>query len=158
MALKVFDLQCANGHVFEGWFASREDYDSQHERGLVSCPVCSNGDVVKRLSAPRLNMGHHNQTERPAQGNDGSSAPVAVPTHKQLAELQAAVLRQMRDIVRNTENVGTRFAEEARRIHEGEATERPIRGVATRDERESLEADGIAVMPIPDVFDDERMQ
>ena len=155
MALKVFDLQCANGHVFEGWFASHEDYDSQQERGLVSCPVCANAQVLKCLSAPRLNVGRHEEKVAP---RSDESAPVAAPTPQQMAQLQAAVIRQMRELVRSTENVGVRFAEEARRIHDGEADERPIRGTATRDEREALAADGIAVMPIPDLFDDDRLQ
>jgi len=70
----------------------------------------------------------------------------------------AAMMRKMREVVRNTENVGVQFAQEARRIHEGEARQRPIRGVASHEEREALAADGIAVMPIPAVFDDERLQ
>lgn len=158
MALKVFDLQCANGHIFEGWFASHEDYDAQQARGLVSCPVCNSGQVLKRLSAPRLNMGRHEQAAPQPVAERRDESQVAVPTQQQMARLQAAVIKHMREIVRNTENVGVRFAEEARRIHEGEAAERPIRGVATKDEREALAADGIAVMPIPELFDDERLQ
>ena len=58
MALKVFDLQCEHGHIFEGWFGSHEDYDAQQARGLVSCPVCASATITKRLSAPRLNVAH----------------------------------------------------------------------------------------------------
>ncbi|WP_154389979.1 DUF1178 family protein, partial [Bordetella pertussis] len=75
-----------------------------------------------------------------------------------MARLQAAVLRQVRELVRNTENVGARFAQEARRIHEGEADERPIRGTATPQERAELADDGIDVVSLPAFLDDERMQ
>ena len=144
MALKVFDLQCEHGHIFEGWFGSHEDYDAQQARGLVSCPVCGSASITKRLSAPRLNVAHLH-------------APAASDAEK-MAALQAVVMRQVRAVLRNTENVGARFAEEARRIHEGDADERPIRGTATREEREALAEDGIDVMAVPDFLDDERLQ
>jgi len=140
--------------VFEGWFASQADYDAQQARGLVACPVCNSAEISKRLSAPRLNVGHH--TDAAASQADNTSA---TPTpQQQMAQRQAAMLRRLRELVQQTENVGVQFAQEARRIHEGEAKLRPIRGVATHAEREALAADGIAVMPIPALFDDERLQ
>ncbi|OZI32917.1 hypothetical protein CEG14_18745 [Bordetella genomosp. 1] len=148
MALKVFDLECDHGHLFEGWFGSHDDYDSQRARGLVECPVCGSHTVVKRLSAPRLNVAH---LRAPAQ-------PAPAGTPPDLARLQAEVLRQVRELVRNTENVGTRFAAEARRIHEGDADDRPIRGTATPEERAELAEDGIAVMSVPAFLDDEQLQ
>ncbi len=151
MALKVFDLQCEHGHVFEGWFGSHDDYDAQRSRGLVTCPVCDSNEIVKRLSAPHLNVAPLHQpasAQAPAQG--AGSIPMSV--------LQAQVMRQVRELIRNTENVGTRFAEEARRIHQGDADERPIRGVATPEERASLAEDGIDVMSVPAFLDDDRLQ
>ncbi len=153
MAIKVFDLECAQGHLFEGWFSSHDDYDAQQARGLLACPVCASTQVSKRLSAPHLNVGHHAE---PRQARAATSA--GQPAPGDAARLQAAALQQLRALVRGTENVGERFAQEARRIHEGEADERPIRGKATPAEREQLAADGIAVMALPDIFDDERMQ
>lgn len=148
MALKVFDLQCDHGHIFEGWFGSHEDYDAQQARGLVSCPVCGSASITKRLSAPRLNVAHlHAPATQPAP-----------PAGASEAALQAVVMRQVRALLRNTENVGARFAEEARRIHDGDADDRPIRGTATREEREALAEDGIDVMAVPDFLDDERLQ
>lgn len=144
MAIKVFDLECDQGHLFEGWFSSHDDYAHQQASGLLTCPVCASATVTKRLSAPRLNVGH-------------TDAPAAPPPATQ-ESVQAAFLHHLRAIVRGTENVGERFATEARRIHEGEADERPIRGIATPAEREALAADGIAVMALPDILDDERMQ
>jgi len=155
MALKVYDLECAEGHVFEGWFASADSYESQQSRGLLSCPVCGGSQVSKKLSAPRLNVGHIKDS-----GADSAQAaePVAAAGAGPLAEFQAQVFKHMRQLLRNTENVGARFAEEARRMHEGEAKERAIRGTATHEEKEALQRDGIAVMPIPDFLDDDRLQ
>ncbi|AZY53226.1 DUF1178 family protein [Bordetella avium] len=142
MALKVFDLECEHGHLFEGWFSSHDDYDAQHNRGLLSCPVCASRSIVKRLSAPRLNVAHLHQPS-------AQTSPQA---------LQAEALRQMRKWVSQTENVGPAFAVEARRIHEGEAAERPIRGTATPEERAELADDGIHVLPLPSFLDDDSLQ
>ena len=130
MALKVFDLQCEHSHIFEGWFGSHEDYDAQQARGLVTCPVCGSASITKRLSAPRLNVAHLHAPE-PAPQQRQAEAPAGASDAQKIAALQAAVLTQVRAMLRNTENVGARFAEEARRIHEGEADERPIRGTAS---------------------------
>jgi len=155
MALKVFDLQCDQGHLFEGWFGSHDDYDAQQARGLVTCPVCASAKVAKRLSAPHLNVAHLHAPAAPAAS---SAAKPADADPAAVARMQAAVLRQIREMVRKTENVGPRFAEEARRIHAGDADERPIRGTATAEERVSLKEDGIDVMALPDFLDDDRLQ
>ena len=167
MGLKVFDLECGNRHLFEGWFSSHEDYDSQQARGLISCPLCQNDKIEKRLSAPRINVGHFEQprletnasTDAAAAAEETSRSVMATnPEAAQLMQMQAAVLQQMREFVRKTENVGDRFADEARRIHEGESDERPIRGTATREEREALAEEGIAVVGLPDFLDIDRLQ
>lgn len=148
--MKVFDLQCDQGHVFEGWFGSHEDYDAQHERGLVSCPVCGSHHIERRLSAPRLNVSH---LKAPAD------APAAAsPAGASLPAAQAQWMQQMRTWLRQVENVGTGFAQEARRIHEGDADERPIRGTATPEERRELADEGIDFVALPDVLDEDRMQ
>ena len=164
MGLKVFDLQCEHGHLFEGWFGSHEDYDAQQSRGLLTCPMCHSATIEKRLSAPRLNVGHFDVESRASDGA-GSSASASretvvasSPEALQLAQFQAAIMQQMRELVRNTENVGSGFAEEARRIHEGESEERPIRGTATPEEREALVDDGIAVVALPDFLDADQLQ
>ncbi|OZI46527.1 DUF1178 family protein [Bordetella genomosp. 5] len=156
MAFKVFDLECDRGHLFEGWFASHDDYDAQQARGLVACPVCDSRGIVKRLSAPRLNVAHlRGAAPAPAAA---PSRPGAPPLPPELAKLQAEVLRQVRQWVRNTEDVGPGFAAEARRIHDGEADDRPIRGTATADERAELAEEGIAVMTVPTFLDDDQLQ
>lgn len=156
MSLKVFDLQCESGHMFEGWFASNEAYDTQRERGLLSCPVCESNKVQKMLSAPRLNMGKGREPQAAvAEPRSSQATPEVSP---ELAQLQAQVLQHMRQMLRNTDNVGERFAQEARRMHEGEIEHRAIRGTATQEERAELVEEGIAVMPIPAFLDDDRLQ
>src|SRR3546814_415543 len=155
MSLKVFDLQCDQDHVFEGWFSSADNYESQQSRGLLNCPVCNSHQISKKLLAPRLNVSHIKGAAEPVTGASGA---VAAPSASQVAQLQAQVLRHVRQIIRNTEDVGVRFAEEVRSMHDGETEERAIRGVATSEEREELAKDGINVMPIPDFLDDERLQ
>jgi hypothetical protein len=160
MALKVFDLQCEHGHLFEGWFGSHDDYDAQRARSLVECPVCASKDVTKRLSAPHLNVSHLHEPQAASAPITVPAAPSAPggPSEAAMGALQARVMRQVRELVRSAENVGPRFAEEARRIHEGEADSRPIRGVATLEERAALADEGIDVMAVPAFLDDEQLQ
>ena len=134
MALKVFDLVCANAHTFEGWFTSENDFDSQIEKGQLSCPMCGSVDVHRTPSAARLNLGARERQQ------------AMLPTPQQM---QAAFLRMAREIAANTEDVGERFAEEARRIHYEEVPTRGIRGTTTREEAAALEDEGINVMPFP---------
>ena len=141
-------------------FGSADSYEAQQSRGLLSCPVCESTHISKKLSAPRINVGHLKDADanRAAVSPSPSASAVAAPAAAQMTQLQAEVLKHIRQIVRSTENVGARFAEEARRIHDGEATERAIRGTATPQEREELAEEGIAVMPIPAFLDDDRLQ
>jgi len=134
MALKVFDLICANDHSFEGWFSSENDFDTQIEKGQLSCPMCGSVDVHRTPSAARLNLGARERQQ------------AMLPTPQQM---QAAFLRMAREIAANTEDVGERFAEEARRIHYEEVPTRGIRGTTTREEAAALEDEGINVMPFP---------
>jgi hypothetical protein len=151
--MKVLDLQCRQGHVFEGWFASEDDFQGQKQRGLVQCPLCADDHIEKRLSAPRLNLGAREPAApsavlTPSAAPEGSSLQVGNPPALPPA-LQAAWLDLARKIVANTEDVGARFAQEARRMHHGEVQERAIRGQATPDEAMELLEEGIAVMPLP---------
>jgi len=111
----------------------------------------------KKLSAPRLNVGHYAEPVQPS-ASESREVVATSQNANQIAQMQAFVLQQMRELVSNTENVGERFAEEARRIHAGESDERPIRGIATREERESLAEEGIAVVSLPDFLDVDRLQ
>ncbi|WP_042301930.1 DUF1178 family protein [Paraburkholderia kururiensis] len=133
--MKVLDLQCPGGHRFEGWFASADDFESQLSRKLVECPICGATEVSRLPSAPRLNL---SGAAEPAQ----QGAP-------DMNELQARVMRALREVLDKTENVGDRFAEEARRIHYNEAPARNIRGVTTPEDARALVEEGIDVMPLP---------
>ena len=136
--MKVLNLQCAHGHGFEGWFGSEDEFQDQLGRGLVECPLCGDAQVAKMPSAPRLNLG---ASEPVAPRQPVMNAPSA--------EMQAAWLQMVKHVMANTEDVGEKFAEEARKIHYGEVDDRNIRGQASREETESLLEEGIAVLPLP---------
>lgn len=156
--MKVFDLGCEAGHAFEGWFGSEGDYDSQRERGLLECPLCGSRQVQRRLSAPRLNLKTAGRREAPepavpvtepaAAGANAVMAP-SPEARATVALMQEAWMRAVRHVMSNTEDVGERFADEARRIHYGESPERGIRGQTTGEERAALQEEGIEVMPLP---------
>jgi hypothetical protein len=141
--MKVLDLQCTHRHVFEGWFASEEDFASQCERSLVACPMCGDTAIAKMLSAPRLNLGSARGEAAPRQD---VQQVVSGATEQ---ALQAAWIQVARRILKETDDVGTQFAEEARKIHYGESPERGIRGQASQEETQALIEEGIAVMPLP---------
>lgn len=160
--MKVLDLQCTQGHSFEGWFGSQDDYDAQRARGLVTCPICNDSEITKKLSAPRLNFGHGTlpdqvQVENKFQtsgtgltqpGPSEMTSPLT-PDAQTLKQMQTALFNMVRHVMANTEDVGPQFAEEARKIHYGESEERNIRGQATREETEALIDEGIEVLPLP---------
>jgi hypothetical protein len=137
--MKVLNLRCANGHGFEGWFASDDDYMDQNGRGLVECPLCADKVIMRMPSAPRLNL----------SGARAEAGPAPPPPQPQPADLQAAFMKAVREMIQRTEDVGPRFAEEARRIHYGEAPERGIRGKASPEEREALRDEGIETFALP---------
>ena len=140
-AMKVFNLCCAREHPFEGWFASGEDFERQLGVGMIECPVCASTEVRKLLSAPRLNLGG------PQQAPESSvKEPVAMPSDQ---SMRSMMLQIARHIAVNSEDVGERFPEEARRIHYDEAPKRSIRGLASKEEAADLKDEGIEVMPVP---------
>ncbi|MDO9072026.1 MAG: DUF1178 family protein [Rubrivivax sp.] len=154
--MKVLNLRCANGHGFEGWFGSEENFLDQNGRALIECPLCADRVISRLPSAPRLNLsGAREPTPLPApQPEPTVPAPAVLEvtasvTGMQPTNLQAAWLAGVRQLLARTEDVGTRFAEEARRIHYGEAPNRGIRGHASPEEREALLEEGIETVAIP---------
>jgi hypothetical protein len=140
--MKVLDLACSQGHLFEGWFASEADYASQQDRGLVSCPVCADTTIHKRLSAPRLHLsGAAHEPHSPLKRVEDHQAPAR----------QASYLQAMRELMRRSEDVGERFADEARRMHQGEVESRSIRGQTSLEEAVQLHEEGIPLLPLPDL-------
>jgi hypothetical protein len=153
MSIKVFNLQCASGHLFEGWFSSHDDYEHQHSCGLLCCPICQSADITKMPTAPHINSSRTSEpmSEAPTQ------SPVSAAS-TQMAQIQAQMLAQMRHVITSAEDVGSAFAREALAIHEGEAPARSIRGQATEQERQELMDEGIAFMTVPAFLSDDRLQ
>ena len=140
LAMKVLDLQCANSHAFEGWFASENDFQDQLARTMVQCPLCGTPELVKKLSAPRLNLS--GAQEVVSVEKTESAAPSVVD-----GALTAAWMAVARQLIANTADVGDQFAQEARRMHYGETQERNIRGQASPEETRELLEEGIEVVP-----------
>ncbi|MEG0054087.1 MAG: DUF1178 family protein [Comamonas sp.] len=159
--MKVLDLHCSAGHVFEGWFGSEDDFQSQLARKLVQCPSCGDSHIVKRLSAPRLNLGAQQPppaapvTERHPAQPSASPVPAKSPApeltaqaREQLHAMHSAWVQWSRKVAENTEDVGKNFAQEARRMHYGETDERAIRGQTSPEQAMELMEEGIGVMPL----------
>ena len=139
--MKVLNLRCADEHAFEGWFASEDDFVAQTASGALACPLCGSKAIERLPSAPRIQVSRH-------------AAPVPEAAPGGTVTLQSQWLRAVRHVMETTEDVGERFAEEARRIHYGEVEERGIRGRASREDAEALREEGIEVMalPLPDAL------
>lgn len=133
----IFDLTCNLGHAFEGWFQSLENYEDQLAQELVSCPHCGSIEIRRVPSAI-----HVSKSAAPQDIN----AKKAQVSSEEMISLLGQVLSS---IIASTEDVGTGFANEARRIHYLESPERPIRGEASFEEFESLRDEGIEVMMLP---------
>ncbi len=136
--MKVFDLTCDHGHRFEGWFASAEQFASQCDASTVRCPTCDSADVRREPSAVRLNL-----------GGDGPAVDASPRASVRAASQEADAMARLRKLIAHTEDVGARFAEEARRIHYEETPPRPIRGTATDRERRALHDEGIDTVSLP---------
>lgn len=160
----VVDLHCEHGHLFEGWFASADDLSSQQARGLVSCPVCSSTEVVRRPSATRLNVSSLKDEKAAGRGESpvqpgGSTPPAAsqrqaAPSVVEQGEpsveaMQAMYLQAVRHVLQHTEDLGEGFVKEVRNIHRGDAPQRAVRGQADREEVAELKEEGIDVVSLP---------
>lgn len=154
----VAELGCALGHGFEGWFASREDFEGQRQRGLVSCPSCGSLQVERRISAPRLNLGSGAALAPRGRAAEGVQAVASAGRLGQAQGREAPGPVDPREGLRmllaqlkaGSEDLGAGFADEARRIHRGEAPERAIRGQASAAQCQSLLDEGIGVLALPD--------
>ena len=147
-----YQLCCIEDHAFDGWFRNSDAFDAQAKRGLVNCPVCGSSQVRRALMAPALGK---RQGPVPAEVTAPSPAPAApdsnaAVTGSNLPDGLRAMLQRMRaEVEKRCDYVGPNFAEEARRIHNGESTARGIYGEATPEEAERLADDGIEVARIP---------
>lgn len=137
----VVDLVCEHEHRFEGWFATSEALDQQRETGLLNCPNCGSHAITRLPSAPHV-----------ARSN---AAPESAPVVQAGAGAPAArIVAQLRALATQSEDVGERFPEEARRIHKGDAEDRAIRGKASTDDLFELWEEGISVLPLPPAKED----
>ncbi|BBO02090.1 MULTISPECIES: DUF1178 family protein [Bradyrhizobium] len=155
-----YALRCDRDHGFESWFQSSSAYDSQVKRKLVTCPICGSAKVDKAIMAPRIvgkkGRGRAAPPPEPAAAPTPEAAPSG-PTSLMLAQEKElrTKLKELRDhIVKNADNVGERFANEARAMHYGDKEHRPIYGEASPEEAKSLIDEGIEVSPLPTLPED----
>jgi hypothetical protein len=144
-----YALACEEAHEFESWFPSSDAYETQRKRGFVTCPVCSSGNVEKQIMAPSVARSDK-APEAPAKA---PARPMALISEKE-RELRAMLKAFREHVVKNAENVGDRFADEARKMHYGEADHRSIYGEADLAEARALLEEGIEVHALPGVPDD----
>ena len=137
-----YTLSCDGGHSFEGWFSSSADFDGQAERGLVSCPACGSVSIAKELMAPSVSTARRKDEAK------------VLMMDKARREAVAKIRELVTNIRENSEDVGTKFPEEARKIHYGEAEQRGLIGQATAEEARALIDEGIEVAALPVLPDD----
>lgn len=139
--MKIYDLLCDANHRFEGWFKSAADFSGQKKRGLLRCPSCGSAQVRRVPAASRVNLG----AQAPATPAENAPAPAGSESRDPLAIAQMLYSRLVDEMLSKSEDVGSAFPEEARRIHYKEAPERAIRGQATQEEHDALIDEGIPV-------------
>ena len=152
-----YTLRCEKDHAFESWFQSSSAYDSQIKRKLVTCPACGSAKVEKAIMAPRIVGKKGRESAAPVAAPAPAEAPASESTSLMMAqerELRAKI-KELRDhIVKNADNVGERFPNEARAMHYGDKEHRPIYGEASPDEARALIDEGVEVSPLPVLPDD----
>ena len=151
-----YNLRCERGHAFESWFQSSQAYETQEKRQLVNCPSCGSAKVERAIMAPQIVSKKSRDRTAPVPA---AAADTAVPSSTPLMMAQErelrAKLRELRyHIVKNADNVGERFPNEARKMHYGDIEHRPIYGEASPEEARSLIDEGVEVSPLPGLPDD----
>jgi hypothetical protein len=136
----VFDLECINGHAFEGWFQDKQEMETQQEQGLLQCPVCDTTAVVQKLHPIAI------KTSAPVRARSNEAHQAFQAGQEAMAELTDRVARFVEN---NFEDVGTSFAKEALKMHYGASDHRSIRGTTTREEEKTLQKEGVPVIKIP---------
>jgi hypothetical protein len=157
-----YSLICDNAHEFDSWFANSGAFDEQSVRGQVLCPFCDSAHVAKAIMSPRVARTDRALPALPAPSSETSSEAQKGPEEKRplalIDEKHAALRNMVRElhakIMETTVDVGSRFPEEARRVHDSDAPEKPIRGQATAEEAIALLEEGIGILPIPTLPDE----
>ncbi|WP_375415304.1 DUF1178 family protein [uncultured Bradyrhizobium sp.] len=156
-----YNLRCGRGHTFESWFQSSSAYESQEKRRLVTCPSCGSAKVERAIMAPQIVSKKTRQSAAPpaapaeAPASTEVTAPASTPLMMAHERELRAKIKELRDhIVKNADNVGERFPNEARKMHYGDIEHRPIYGEASPEEARSLIEEGVEVSPLPVLPDD----
>lgn len=173
--MKKFTLGCEQNHEFEGWFADAESIRQQISQGLLDCPYCGSTQLEKRLSAPHLStpktkariaaQQHNAPAADPAGAPPAATPPATAPSSAPAsgqttlsppagdgaAALRMAVRALQQKIKTEFTDVGDKFADEARKMHDGDTEQQNIYGTCTPDEQRELAEDGIEVLPLPDL-------
>jgi hypothetical protein len=147
-----YHLRCERGHAFESWFQSSSAYEAQEKRKLVNCPTCGSAKVERAIMAPRIvsKKGRETPVPAPAATAPEAATPASTPLLMTQERELRAKLKELRDhIVKNADNVGERFPNEARKMHYGDIAHRPIYGEASPDEARALIQEGVDVAPLP---------
>lgn len=142
-----YNLRCDGGHTFESWFQNSSAYDSQVKRKLVTCAVCGSAKVEKAIMAPQIAGARKHASRAPADSSMSA-------TMDEGRELRAELKQLHDDLVKNADNVGARFPNEARKMHYGDIEHRPIYGEASPEEARSLIEEGVEVGSLPALRDD----
>lgn len=145
-----YALRCERGHEFDSWFQSSSAYDSQHKRGLIACPICETTKVDKAIMAPRIvGKGKAKPEPQPAAIPADAAQTSTMVMSPQEREL-VSKLRELRDhVLKNADDVGKKFPDEARKMHYGDIEHRAIYGEATAEEARELIDEGVEVAPLP---------
>lgn len=158
MAIIIYDLECEYSHRFEGWFRSNDDFDDQREQKLLTCPECGTSAIRKVPS--RINIGSKTSVQA-AQAEQKASESTSVAAHKansvDVATAFVMARQAIQALINHSEDVGDRFAEEARKIHYEEAPIRAIRGQASPEEFEELRDEGIEIIALPLLPNEEEL-
>ena len=148
-----FDLNCSNGHQFEGWFASSADFDAQKSSGLLACPTCNDSMIQKALSVPNVPRKGNQRpallpSVAPAAAETVADAPANAILPPAMAELVQKLARAQSDMLDKSQWVGGNFAETARAIYYGEEPDRLIHGETSSDEAKALVEEGVGIAPL----------
>ncbi len=160
----VYDLHCANGHRFEGWFGSSSDFDDQQARGLVACPECGTVEISKAPMAPAVGAKGNQMVERPTAPAESNPAPLALsggskpapntpvsnaPMPAEVKQALTKLAEAQQKALKNSTWVGKDFASQSREMHYGERDETAIHGQATPEEAKALAEEGVPIAPLP---------
>jgi hypothetical protein len=159
VAIIIYDLECEYSHRFEGWFRSNEDFDDQREQKLLTCPECGTSAIRKVPS--KINIGSKADNAHAVTGQKAEELPAAPAVQKpnsvDVATAFVMARQAIQALINHSEDVGDRFAEEARKIHYEEAPIRAIRGQASPEEFDELRDEGIEVIALPVLPSEEEL-